>query len=109
MAIAAASVGASRSTGARRRYNRRQRGRAGAGRGLQRCPDQPGGVPELRAGGEHGGDAGEDVLLGAQGRGQEGGGLPLPGIPGRPGLRRRPQHDQGPAAARRMQGQDASL
>lgn len=110
MAIAAANnpLSASHGNNARRWRNRR-RGCAGAGRGLHGRAAEPGGVPELRAGREHGGDAGRIVLLGAQGRGEEGGGLPLPGLPGQPGLRRHAQHDQGAAAPRRLQGQDASL
>ena len=41
--------------------------------------------------------------------GEEGGGLPLPGVPGQPELRRHAQHDQGAPAARRVQGQDAAV
>jgi len=76
--------------------------------GLHGRAAEPGGVPELRAGGEHGGDARPDLLLGAPGRGARRGGLPLPGVPGRPEPRHPAQHDQGPAAARRLQGQDAA-
>lgn len=66
-------------------------------RGLHRRAAEPGGVPELRAGGEHSGEAPRVVLLGAQGRGEEGGGLPLPGLLGQPEPRRHPRQDQGPA------------
>lgn len=81
---------------------------AGAVCGLHGRAAGAGGVPGLRAGGEHGGGARPVLLLGAQGRGARGGGLPLPALPGRPGLRPLAQHDQGPAAARRVQGQDAA-
>lgn len=81
---------------------------AGAVGGLHGRAAGAGGVPGLRAGGEHGGGARPVLLLGAQGRGARGGGLPLPALPGRPGLRPLAQHDQGPAAARRVQGQDAA-
>ncbi|KAG2542813.1 hypothetical protein PVAP13_9NG820800 [Panicum virgatum] len=53
----------------RRRARLRRHGRAGAGAsaggGLHGRAGEPRGVPELRAGGEHGGDARPDLLLGA--------------------------------------------
>jgi len=105
----ARSAATSRRRARRRRRRHGRRAGAGAVSGLHGRAAEPGGVPELRGGGEHGGDARPDLLLGAQGRGAQGGGLPLPGLPERPELRRLAQHDQGPAAARRLQGQDAAL